>query len=184
MANATIQYPNIDLPGAEFFSLAPNRTIAIQGRRSRRLNSVVAAIPPESFAFPSVDIVMENNFTNTSGVYVHFAALIFFGDSNGALQIQGFGTALSLQAGDFTGYPLGVPTLTTLEPIIGMAIMIDRDRLVTAQDLSFGGVYTNTGKLHFNSQAAIFNPQPAAGLTLNTVTTLEIVWSRLDGFVT
>lgn len=36
MPNTPAQFPNIDLPGAEYLSLAPNGTIAIQGRRRKQ----------------------------------------------------------------------------------------------------------------------------------------------------
>lgn len=57
MPNVPNQFPNIDLPGAEYSSFAPNATIAIQGRRRKQFilasGPSLPPIPVNGLANPS-----------------------------------------------------------------------------------------------------------------------------------
>lgn len=185
MANQPIQYPNVDLPGAEYFSLAPNRTIALQGRRRFAFDSgfvTAAAATDSTNAFANQ--LLETSFTPTSAVYVHHFWANIAPTTAGLTVINVFcGLSLVSAGNGFPEFILGSPTLTNPTIQIGTALLTDRDRFVTQKDIAIvaqaAGV-PNTSSLFLAAQLNVDNPSDApVQFKIYGV----IVYTRLDGVV-
>lgn len=181
MANTPAQLPNIDLPGAEYFSLAPNRTVALSGRNRRRFASASTTVPASANGF-ELDLVgqIESPFVDTQGIYVHkfdcFAA-----PASGGLVLESSLGGLNRRSTstNFADYPLGYLAITTPNLFIGTVILTDREILVTGRDISFQtGLQTNVLNVSFT---LIVNNTLSS--PVNLVTVIQIVYTKLDGFV-
>lgn len=182
MANQPIQLPNIDLPGAEFFSLSPNRTVALQGRKRFVQSSGNVTIPAGGQQIVAVTAVIETGFVNGSGIYLHDFWMQYFPvDGTQELNIGSIscGLTLSTTAGDFA-YALGSPLLTQLAPAGSITAITDRDKLITQRDLALIGQFTPlTTNLTLTVAAGIANKDPTNPHTLSIRPTM--IWTRLDG---
>ena len=65
------QQPLFDLPGSEYLTLAPAARIAMSGRRRLRVIPASVSVPASTNSINlNVNIPLETNFTQTSGIYV------------------------------------------------------------------------------------------------------------------
>lgn len=181
MPNQTIQYPNIDLPGVEFFGLAPNRTIALQGRR-RILSPVFSqAIPGDSQGNLLISTILETGFNTTSGIYVHRYFLNYFPPSGIAgITLTAANSGLALRA-NFADFILGQPlALYSATPGLGVPLILDRDVLATSRDINLDSpAIPPTGNLFLNASINVNN----TNATAETIQALfSIIYTRLDGF--
>lgn len=184
MPNQTIQYPNIDLPGAEYLSLAPNRTVAIQGRRRKVIGSTVTAIPSDGFGTITATAQIESGMTLTSGIYLH----LMFGsyipaDNSGELQIGGLQAGFGANPavlGDI-GIRVGYPTTTVLSPIGVSGLLTQQDILVPYREVLFASGDTNTGLLSATLQLTMQNNDPS--LPHSASVAMWIFYTRLDGLI-
>lgn len=181
MANQPIQLPNIDLPGAEYFSLAPNSTVALGGRRRFMFQGAVTAAPANTNNIvENVSQVLETNFTPTSGIFLHAFYAIAAQNLGPGLTINNVFVGLSLRTTPNPDYPLGSPTLTSPELSINTVVLSDRDRLIASKDIlvvpNLGIPVGNT--LTLAGQISVNNPTAGA---LNFNLALGIIYTRLDG---
>lgn len=182
MPNVPAQFPNIDLPGAEFFSLAPNASVALQGRRRFSVFPTATSVPASGQALLSSTLTLEQGFTGTSGIYLH-AFWLTIGPSAAGLVVQNTFAGLTLRSGAlFPDYILGNPTLTNPTINISTSVLSDRDRLITAKDiLAPGAANGNPGlgtTLSLLGQIAVNNPTAGA---ITASANITIIYTRLDG---
>lgn len=131
------QQPGFWLPGAEYFNLAPNATIAIQGRRRLTTESALTTIPADSLATPvTITILCETGFPPGSGIYLHDANVVVSpADAGLTLQIVALQMGLRVSNAGF-GYFLGEPLLSLQSISLPGAIALsDRDKLITQRDI-------------------------------------------------
>lgn len=176
MANQPQQLPNIDLPGAEYFALAPNRTIDLSGRRRFVATSTpLQNVPAGGGAFGQFISQIETTFNDTSGIYIHAFWAAIAANAAG-IQLTNATTGLSRGTSPGTlDYVIGVPIITTLTFNIGGAILTDRDRLVAARDI-LGG----SGSTPLSLITQIFINNPTAGVIGFNITQ-RIIYTRLEG---
>lgn len=175
-----LQVPGYDLPGAEYLSLAPNRTIALQGRRRRLLQSPLTSAPASSLTTVNTTVVLESPFTPTSGVFVHFFHFDFIPAAPG-LSLSNAQAGLSMQTIPFTGdYPLGNPVISTLVFNISSTVLTDRDRFVCEKDILAANFPPGaTGNQLSLATAMTINNTTAGAIQFATSAT--IIYTRLDG---
>lgn len=191
MGNGTPQIPRIELPGAEYFALAPGRTVAIQGRRRGKPNmtaqmagqvggvvSFAASATGQNFG----QIGIESNFPPTSGIYIHYLAMIWSPqDAAGMLTVAqasvGFG--IGTPAPGFVMFAVGIPSQTNGSPIGTQNVIVERDVLLTGLDIT-GGART-PGDLYL--QCAISSHNNDAGAAHTLAVYVQYIYSRADGFV-
>lgn len=181
MPNQPTQLPNIDLPGAEYLSLAPNATLALGGRR-RVFNRVAPVSVPATTAINITNnVVLENPITPTSGIFLHYFFLAFLGLGPGiGLQLNSSQAGLSFEVTGFScDYPLGNPVLTQPTPDISVITLTDRDRLIACKDIiNVGTGPENRSILQLATIMAVNNPTSGA---INATSAAVIIYTRLDG---
>lgn len=175
------QQPGFWLPGAEYFSLAPNTSIALQGRR--RFHTSLATpvtVPPVS---DSVNMnlfqVLETNFLRTSGIYIHKFWLTIQPNLPGLVVNNAF-AGLSMAAGPFPAYALGQPVIVNPTINIGTVLLTERDDFVCRRDIIEAGNPSppQTTTLQLVATVNVDNPGDAAvGLNGD----MYIIYTRLDG---
>lgn len=194
--NTPVQFPNFDLPGAEWLSLAPNANIAIQGRRR-----VIIAVPdfgqppfPVQTGLAQFTITqnIEPVFPLTAGIYLHYMTLSFAPDTHyGGILIfnarMGFGSdagyapngvsTIPFTSGD-VAYDIGTPFAANLTPITSQPIIIERDVLILARDIAAMSDFN--GFLNVGAEVSVSNNQ--ADGPLGAKIYLKLVYTRLDGF--
>jgi hypothetical protein len=181
------QTPQFQLPGAEYFSLAPNRTIALGGRRRQIAFTPSTPIPADSILQLNTSVLLETGFTQTAGIYLHDTWLLALpGDSSGENQILSTTMGLSLNANPATAaYQLGIPILTQITPGGGTIALRDQEKLITQRDISLAqtliGPFVPAGSLFFTFDAFIKNNDLVS--PHNFQLTAVIIYTRLDGFV-
>jgi hypothetical protein len=173
------QYPNFLFPGSEYFSLAPNATIGLGGRRRVAGNTptVIAPASTNAVNIGPTTIQLETNFTLTSGIYLHYFFLAFQPNATG-VTINAVTAGLSLSAAPFyADYVLGNPIV--LQPIanIGMPLSTDRDRLISAKDLVTPTVGVTTN-LSLVVAVSVNNTTTGA---ISIFLPFKIIYTRLDG---
>lgn len=174
------QYPRFQYPQAEYFSLAPNQTISLQGMRRINHGSGPNGIAPGLGTQIGNAIQLESGFQLSSAIYIRKVNLIFLpADGSRELELNGLLLALGFGSGDF-GYQLGYPSVTQLTPLISQVVMSDRELLITGRDIQPFATITDTGPLWLNSFVGVVNNDSTN--THNASTTMQIIYSRLDGF--
>lgn len=179
MANQPAQNPNINLPGAEYLSLSPNRTISLQGRRVGRAVSALVSVPSNGQGQATAELVIENPFPSNAGIYIHdMWALWVPADSSGDLTITGFQMGFGLSAQIF--YRVGIPLLTQLSPAGVMQMSAARDLLIHKSDiLALGDTDTNVLNL---GVVTIANNHDAT-LPHSFQVSVQCFYTRLDGII-
>jgi hypothetical protein len=187
LPNTPAQFPNIDLPGAEYLSLAPSATVAIQGRRRfASMSNVVGGMT----GFPIVGTVeikqpLETNFTDSAGIYVHHFQLILgggpgdttFSGANAGLTRQN--TAAPFNANMVADYQLGnaIFPMVNVNNLGMLTLTTDRDKFIAAKDIMPLSNGVATQNLSLYAAASVVVPTSVAFVLLYTT----IIYSRLDG---
>lgn len=185
MPNVPIQQPNVDLPGAEYFSLAPNRTLALQGRRRFNVINLTSA-GPDGTALAEATQLLEQNFILTSGIYLHdMWVLVNPQDSSGEMQVTGFSVGLGLSTtapvGFDIAYRLGVPYLTLVSVTVPTTGLSDRDKLIAKRDIIPFEAFSDNNVLTFSFQVNFQNNDPATPHSVQVQA--GIIYTRLDGIL-
>lgn len=178
MPNVPAQFPNIDLPGAEFFSLAPNATVALQGRR-RFQGSVTVAVPAASAAQALIPTqTLETGFPAGAGIYLHdFWVQVFPQDISQELQVNSSFAVLTTSA-NLNGYPLGLPLLTQLTPAGGQVALREQQKLFAARDIN---AFSFPPSLTLSLSVTFFFKNLDATNPHSISIVSGIVYTRLDG---
>lgn len=177
------QQPGFFLPGAEYLSLAPNATIALQGRRHVATISPVTTIPADSLATPvTMAIDIETGFPPGAAIYLHNATVtVSPADAGLTLEIVALQMGLRVSNAGF-GYLLGQPLLTlTSISVPGAIALSDRDKLITQRDIqAFDAAQLQPAlPLTFVSQITFKNNDTTN--SHNVQISGQIVYTRLDG---
>jgi len=185
MPNVPQQVPNIDLPGAEYFALAPNRTIAMGGRR-RRQQTLQGIFPASTTGNTFGQIAIENPFPLTAGIYIHYLSVIWSpADTSGSVSIGQSSVGFTIAAPgatppSFVGFNVTIPTQTNAAPLGTQNIALERDLLLNGADLQLAASAA-PGVLWWQMALAGHNGDAANPHTINMLSFL--VYSRLDGFL-
>lgn len=181
------QQPFFQLPGAEYFSLAPNRTIALQGRRRKFITIPQTAIPSGAIAEFQQVLALESAFVNGAGIYLHDAWMMFLpGDTAAEMQIKSSSFGLSLTNVNPVGpYQLGIPDATQETPGGGVIAMRDQEKLISQRDVAIMqegllGVAVTTN-LYFTVVAFVENLDTLAPHSMQVFA--SIIYTRLDGLL-
>lgn len=161
-AGPPITSPGVTLPGAEYFALAPNRSIALGPRlaQSSGLGAPVS-VPANAFSSGQTDILLTPQFTISSGIWIVNSYLIFApGDFSSELQINGarMGVGVAGGAGNIF-LDVGTPLAILSNPVIAQVIIRERDLLVAGLDL--GPTFPFGQALHLYHQVAVKNNDPS-----------------------
>ena len=191
--NVPIQTANIQLPGAEFFSLAPNRVVAIGGRRRFTTNTSVISVPASSAAFNINEasagvgnLIMESPFPQSAGIYIHKADLLMIPiDFSLQLQIVSCGFGFRTNSSTTTSYfPIGNALLNFATPSNSQQIAAtDRELLVTERDIELYSTppLVSPGVLQAAFLVTVANKDGAAAHSVQVAA--RYIYTRLDGFV-
>jgi hypothetical protein len=173
------QAPGFLFPGAEYFNLAPERKIALQGRRRFNAINTSTSIPATTTGLGAqLSILLETGWIPGAGIYIHwFTGLYAPGDASGKLQISAARMGLSgitLQ----TDLDLGEPTATLTSPTNVINAITEREMLIAARDQLLIG--SNTGNLFLTITINVNNADTAAhSFQIST----KGMYSRLDGLL-
>lgn len=188
MPNQPLQLPNIDLPGAEYIALAPNRTLALQGRRRGQFNTGTTAVAGASLGQINGLIRVEDNFPQGAGIYIHHMSLqLQPSDNAGFLQIKsaqlGIGINPSAGVNDFA-LSVGVPLATLLSPTSGQIVITVPEMLILQRDMSTatGGTPMDTPGtvLNFSTNIWLQNTDIAAN-PHSAFAAIRFIYTRIDG---
>lgn len=174
------QQPGFYLPGAEYLSLAPNTSIALQGRRRRSFTSALVNVPADNAGVSSINQTIENPFIAGNGIYLHDVWLQFNpADASGELQILGSTLSVTLDTADPFGYTLGTPTSTLVSPASVTVLQRDQDKFITQRDLVPMVANPGSRTLQIAGNLAVTNNDPSVphGFTI----TCSIVYALLNG---
>jgi len=182
---AAPQTPRYLFPGSEYFSLAPDRSIALGGRRRFQVLNTTAA-GAGGTALASATAVLESVFPLTAAIYLHdFWVVVNPQDTSGQMQVTGFSTGLGLASGAPVGndvaYRLGAPYLTLLSVTVPTTGLSDRDKLICHRDLSPFEAFGDANQLTLSFQVNFKNNDGAAAHTVQVQA--GIIYTRLDGIL-
>lgn len=133
-AGPPVVSPGVNLPGAEYFALQPNRSIALGQRRAINVLTSFTSLPAGTTASVTQQLQILANWGYGDAIYiVRVYSLFVPGDASGELQILGARLGLGAPAGAIF-IDLGIPLLTLLSPPQAQVAIYDRDALVTQLD--------------------------------------------------
>lgn len=172
MPNASLQLPNIDLPGAEFLALAPNRTLDIIGRRRAFQAVGNTSVPAGTTGHLLAGMIIENPFPPNAAIYVADVYMIYFPDASGTMQVNQTQTGFVFNATIPTApatYPLGIPVLTQLSPVGAQVALRDRDQLISFKDIgAWNNAFPTTPQpLQWNIEMFVKNTDATNPHTVN-----------------
>lgn len=189
MPNTPAQFPNFDLPGAEWFALAPNANIAIQGRRRVEMYlppPYYTAVPAGGTALSTVTTRLETGFTQSAGIYIHYAYFnLIPGDNAGRLQVLHAQMGLNIsEQQPYIDIPIGQPLITGAmlgtDTNVGQLASSAQQMLFTSRDFLGGWTPLAPSQvLNFIVSASFKNTDT---VTHNVAPFAQIIYSRLDGF--
>lgn len=183
MPNQSIQFPNIDLPQAEYFSLSPNRTIAIQGRR-RAFPNQTLAIAASATTTITASAQIESGFPVGAGIYIHSADGVLAPlDASAQLAILSIRMGLSITGLNNIGYDMGSSQAAISSTVASTQIVIaERDKLVTTRDMQAFEGGPGAGLPLFATIAVTLKNNDATNPHSANIG-IKIVYTRLDGIV-
>jgi len=185
MPNTPIQVPNVDLPGAEYFALAPQRSVALGGRR-RRTQTLQGVFAASTTGNTFGQLKIEDPFPLTAGIYIHYLSLAWSPqDNSGQVSIGQASTGFGMAAPGgtpptFVGLPIGIPTQTNVNPIATQNILTDRDILLNGADIMLAAS-SAPGSLWW--QLALGGHNSDAGGPHTVILVGFLIYTRLDGFL-
>lgn len=173
------QVPRFDIPGAEYFALAPGAHIANSGMRRINAASTPATSVPASGQFTlTFSQLIESPWSSGAGIYIRLLNGIFIpADATGHLQLTAIRLAVA-GTSTFADYDIGAPYATLTTPSATIIAIQARDLMVTQHDLTIMGPFT--GQLFFTVVLAVTNTDGAAAHSFQAA--LKGAWARLDGF--
>lgn len=178
------QVPYVDLPGAEYFSLAPNRNVAIGPRLVVSVATPGAGItvPANGQGEADLDLLLSPQFQRSSGIYFVRAQAIF-GPSDGAAKLTLTAIRLGLGPPPLNNVQLdiGIPYATLTAPTGTVLVIQETNALVTGIDFGPGSTLANSDSLHLYARVVVNNTDAGAAHTFNLRTTA--VFHQLEGFV-
>lgn len=170
--------PGVYLPGAEYFSLAPNRSIALGPRLGQGAQSAVSSVAASINGQANVSLQVSSNWGFGDALYIVRVYVLFVpSDSFGQLQINQVRLGLG-QPNTGIFIELGIPTATLSAPLNPMVVCYDRDALVT--QLDFPTFPVNT-PLFLDAQISVHNNDAAGAHSF--LTQVNIVYHAVKGFV-
>jgi hypothetical protein len=187
MANEPLQLPNIELPGLEFFPLAPGRTVSIDRRVVATGSQTINILPNTSAQFFFLDVLLDSQWGHSRAFYLHDAWLLFnVADSAGQVTVLGARMYL-WDASAAVPYDIGFPSATTGLTPRGNAVVLSRatPALITREDLrtlnaNAAPVGALTLKLHAEVTANNVDPVLSHTATVTTV----VIGRLLEGVLT
>lgn len=169
--------PGYTLPGAEYFALQPNRSIALGPRLSNGVNSASVSVPAGTIAGANANILINPQWTYGQAFWlVRAYALYNPADNTGELQI------IQIRMG-VGGTPvnifldMGVPLATLQNPAAATVVIYERDALVTQLDIP---TYPQNAPLFMDFQVSVKNNDPTNPHSF--VVGGNMVWHNVSGF--
>lgn len=173
------QLPRTDLPGAEYFALAPNRSVALGPRLQGSVSSGNVSVPATSVLGPQISILVDPNWTYGSALYLVRAYATFNAVDN-ALELQIVSARMGLgQTPGGIFLDMGLPTATLTTPAGSPIVAIyERDALVSQLDFPTFPINTPLF-MDFTINAKNNDPTNPHSFSVSA----NAVWHTLRGFV-
>jgi hypothetical protein len=179
------QYPRINLPGAEYFALAPNRSVALGGRRGAYIQTPNLTVPGTgaTTGANNVQKIIETPFPANSAIYIHDLWVLWApADNSGKLQVAGLQVGFGVNNANPNDivYRVASPSSTTTAPAGNTLIATERDKLIHKQELVQleGG---DANQLVFGVQITATNIDTVGPHTV--AVGAFVLYTRLDGLV-
>lgn len=177
-AGPPVMSPGVALPGAEYFALAPNRSIALGQRRSVGAIANTVSVGASINGQNNVSVNVSSSWGYGDGIYIVRVYMLFVpGDSSGQLVINQARLVLG-QPGMASFLELGIPTATLTAPLNPMVVCYDRDALVVQPDMPTFPVNT---PLYVDGQISVHNNDGAAAHSFQVQ--VNCIFHEVKGFV-
>lgn len=169
----------VTLPGAEYFALAPNRSIALGPRLfAQNATAPTISVPASTIGGANQSGLLEPLWTPSSGVFIVRAYGLFVpADTSGELQIIAARMGVGIAPLNIL-IDLGLPTSTLASPANPQIVIFDRDALVVAQDMP---ALASGGQLSIILQIQVKNLDTTNPHSFQFGFTC--IWHRVNGFV-